>query len=139
MKEIIISNESEMTDFAVQISAKLNVGDVLALKGGLGAGKTFIAREIIRKLTGKNLDVASPTFNLVQIYDSPLGEIWHFDLYRLKKPEDIYELGLEDALSYAITIIEWPEIIENLLPKNTRFLEISYGNKETERVIKTSD
>jgi tRNA threonylcarbamoyladenosine biosynthesis protein TsaE len=91
-------------------------GDVFALSGELGAGKTTFARGFVRALTGADEDVPSPTFTLVQTYDTPKGDVWHCDLYRLARPDDAIELGLEDAFVSAICLIEWPERLGRLLP-----------------------
>ncbi len=105
------------------VAALLRAGDVVALKGDLGAGKTTLARAIVAALSPDATDVPSPTFTLVQTYPVVLAggpaELWHFDLYRLDRSEQIYELGLEEALSGAVSVIEWPELVERLLPRAT--------------------
>jgi len=99
------------------LSRRLTVGDVVALHGDLGAGKTELARAIIRAATGDGaLIVPSPTFTLAETYDTSLGPVWHFDLYRLDSPEQVWELGFEEALTSGISLIEWPERIGALLP-----------------------
>lgn len=99
------------------LSRLLAIGDVIALHGELGAGKTELARAIIRSASGDEaLTVPSPTFTLAETYDTPSGAIWHFDLYRLDSPEQVWELGFEEALAGAISLIEWPERIGPLLP-----------------------
>lgn len=104
-----------------RLAALLRPGDVVALKGDLGAGKTTLARAIVAALSPEIEEVPSPTFTLVQTYPvqlaEGLAEIWHFDLYRLDHAEQIYELGIEDALTDGICVIEWPELVEGLLPK----------------------
>ena len=103
------------------VAALLRAGDVVALKGDLGAGKTTLARAIVAALSPDATEVPSPTFTLVQTYPVDLAggpaELWHFDLYRLDRAEQIYELGLEEALSGAVSLIEWPELVERLLPR----------------------
>jgi tRNA threonylcarbamoyladenosine biosynthesis protein TsaE len=91
-------------------------GDVIALAGPLGSGKTVLARAFIRHLTSAAEDVPSPTFTLAQLYRSRKGAIWHFDLFRLTRPEEAVELGMEDAFAAAITLIEWPERLGASLP-----------------------
>ena len=103
--------------FAAALAPDLRPGDCLCLRGDLGAGKSVFARALIRTLAGDaNLPVPSPTFTLVQTYDTPAGTVWHFDLYRLKEADEVFELGWDDALADGVVIIEWPERAEALLP-----------------------
>lgn len=102
---------------AARLARLAKPGDVLALSGDLGAGKTEFARAFIRTLTDANEDVPSPTFTLVQTYVGKSGEIWHFDLYRLTNPDEALELGIEDAFHDAISLIEWPERLGPHLPR----------------------
>jgi tRNA threonylcarbamoyladenosine biosynthesis protein TsaE len=108
-----------MADVAVELAPIFRHGAIIALEGDLGAGKTAFARALIRNLSGDPaLDVPSPTFTLVQTYDSAAGPIWHFDFYRLKHPEEVFELGWEDAISDGgIIIMEWAQRIAPLLPQ----------------------
>jgi len=91
-----------------QIAAGLSAGDTVALNGDLGAGKTVLARGILQAL-GVTEPVPSPTFTLVQHYDTPRLSIDHFDLYRLEAESELDQLGLEDALTGGAALIEWPE------------------------------
>lgn len=119
MTVIIAHSEHETEQAAITLAAELQPGAVLCLYGDLGAGKTVFARALIRYLTGDPaLTVPSPTFTLVQTYDTKRGTIWHFDLYRIEHADDIYELGWEDALADSITIVEWPERLESLAPEH---------------------
>ncbi len=111
-------SEQETTEIAAQFAARLKPRDVVCLHGDLGMGKSVFARAAIRSLAGdEGLEVPSPTFTLVQTYETPEGTIWHFDLYRLKDPEEIFELGWEEALANGIVIVEWPERLGHHLPK----------------------
>ena len=113
MREVLASLE-ETKSLASELAKLAKRGDCYCLIGDLGAGKTEFARAFIRELCGE-VTVASPTFNLLQIYDD---KIYHFDLYRLKDASELEELGIDDALNNGITLIEWPQIAENILPKN---------------------
>ncbi|MBM3555591.1 MAG: tRNA (adenosine(37)-N6)-threonylcarbamoyltransferase complex ATPase subunit type 1 TsaE [Alphaproteobacteria bacterium] len=103
---------------AGRIARLVAVGDVLALRGDLGAGKTTFARHVIAALTGAEVEVPSPTFTLVQTYETRVGLVWHFDLYRLERPDDAWELGIEEAFASGISLIEWPERLGALLPED---------------------
>ena len=97
-------------------AAHLRAGDCLLLEGQIGAGKSHFARAFIQARLGRAEDVPSPTFTLVQSYQADL-EIWHADLYRLSHPDEVLELGLEEAFDSAICLIEWPDRLGSLLPK----------------------
>ena len=113
----------------------LVVGDVVALHGDLGAGKTELARAIIRAASGDAaLTVPSPTFTLAETYDTAMGPIWHFDLYRLDSPEQVWELGFEEALAGGISLIEWPERIGGLLPTNRLDVTLTVERDEARAV-----
>lgn len=109
------------------LSARAQRGDVIALWGTLGVGKTTFARDFIHARPGGAAvgEVPSPTFTLVQVYELPDAPVWHFDLYRLARPEDAWELGLEEALAEAITLIEWPDRLGALLPADRLDLELT--------------
>ena len=107
------------------LAGQLRPGDLVLLLGDLGAGKTALARAIIRTLTGDpELDVPSPTFALVQPYDSPKGAILHADLYRLGDSREIDELGLRDNPD-AIVLVEWPERAPELFDAATLVVELA--------------
>ena len=99
------------------IAGQLTVGDTVLLRGDLGSGKTTLARAILATL-GVDETVPSPTFTLVQTYQTARFPISHFDLYRLKRPSELDELGLEEALDDGAALIEWPERAEDRLPSD---------------------
>ena len=113
---IILASEKETAALGAALAMQARRGDVIALYGPLGAGKTTLARGFIQKITDSDEEVVSPTFTIVQIYDAADVPIWHFDLYRLHNPDDAMELGFEEALATGISVIEWPERLGNLLP-----------------------
>ncbi len=101
--------EGDVSRLAQEVAFLLQPGDTLALEGDLGAGKSTFARALIRAIAGNpQLEIPSPTFTLVQSYETPRFEIAHFDLYRLSDPGEIDELGLDAALARGIAIVEWP-------------------------------
>ncbi len=122
MTTIDLPDEKATRALAARLAAVARPGDVIALKGELGAGKTSFARAFIQA-RGSGEPVPSPTFTLVQTYPLPDGTVWHFDLYRLRAPEEAWELGIEDAFYRGISLIEWPERLGSLLP--TRHLLIA--------------
>ena len=119
---IDLPDEAATAALAARLAALARPGDVIALKGELGAGKTTFARAFIAA-GGSREEVPSPTFTLVQLYERGDATIWHFDCYRLRDPEEAWELGIEDAFHDGISLIEWPERLGALLP--ARRLEIT--------------
>lgn len=113
-------------------------GDVIALRGDLGVGKTSFARAFVNALPGPDgalvaEEVPSPTFTLVQSYRRLPADVWHLDLYRLERPEEAYELGIEEAFGSAIVMIEWPERLGELLPLQRLDLTLSFGSSDEAR------
>ena len=119
---IQLAREADTIALATALAPSLQAGDCLLLSGEIGAGKSAFARALIRARLSRMEDVPSPTFTLVQTYDAPDGDIWHLDLYRLTSPDEAMELGLDDALGTAICLIEWPDRLDNLVPKNASAL-----------------
>jgi tRNA threonylcarbamoyl adenosine modification protein YjeE len=110
------------------IARRLRPGDILALEGPLGVGKTRLARAILAGLLGAEIEVPSPTFTLLQTYETALGPLYHFDLYRLTQPEQAYELGIEEAFAGGISLIEWPQRLGGLLPPNRLDLSLDFAS-----------
>jgi tRNA threonylcarbamoyladenosine biosynthesis protein TsaE len=119
-----LPDEAATCALAARISRLAQLGDIIALRGDLGTGKTTFARAFIRARGDPAEEIPSPTFTLVQIYELH-PPIWHFDLYRLGQPEEAWELGIEEAFSDGISLIEWPERLSTLLPE--RRLEVFFS------------
>ena len=137
---LTLASESATTALAARIARASVAGDVIALRGELGSGKTSFARGFIRARDRADEEVPSPTFTLVEIYEFPSGgpAVWHFDLYRLGKSEEVYELGFEEALCEAILLIEWPERLGAVLPRERLDVELSTGSSATSRRVRLS-
>lgn len=130
---------------ARRLAALAEGGDVIALSGDLGAGKTTFARAFINALERppgaaalRDDDVPSPTFTLVQLYERLPASVWHFDLYRLEKPQEAFELGIEEAFSDGISLIEWPERLGRILPPEALRIELKFAAAPEARVVELS-
>ncbi|MAS86552.1 MAG: tRNA (adenosine(37)-N6)-threonylcarbamoyltransferase complex ATPase subunit type 1 TsaE [Micavibrio sp.] len=134
-KEIIIEDEKAMADFASQFGADLKAGDVVALSGDLGAGKTSFCRALIQSVLGAEVEVPSPTFSLVQEYEFPICPLYHFDLYRLEDPEELWALGWEEATFNGICLVEWPDKAGSYLPRKHISIRIEKGQTDTQRIL----
>lgn len=133
--ETTTSSETETGIIAARLAEHLRPGDVVALRGTLGAGKSVFARALIRTLCNDlQLEVPSPTFTLAQTYEADLGTVWHFDLYRLLDADDVFEVGWEEARAGGIVLVEWPERIEALLPASRWEVDLT-GTLNTRRIV----
>ena len=130
-KIFILNNLDETRNWARNFAKTLRAPVTVALHGDLGMGKSEIAREIIKTLRGEDTVVPSPTFTLVQNYDG----ISHFDLYRIGDVSELEEIGLKHAIDNDITLIEWPEIAKDVLPKNTIHIYITQNGQGRKLVI----
>ncbi len=135
--KIRCSSLQDTQRLAEVLAHQSRVGDIMALYGTLGAGKTAFARFFIQSLTGKETEVPSPTFTLLQTYEAPEFEIFHYDLYRLEQEEDVYDLGVEEAFYEAVNLIEWPEKMGKLLPVR-KMLKIEIICEKEERIFNLS-
>lgn len=114
--ELDLTSAGATEALGAAIGRVLVLGDLICLWGGLGAGKTTLARGLIRALTTPDEEVPSPTFTLVQAYQAPGLALAHFDLYRLDRPQEVEELGLDEAIDEGAAIVEWPERLGDRLP-----------------------
>jgi tRNA threonylcarbamoyladenosine biosynthesis protein TsaE len=108
------------------IAQALRPSEAVCLSGPLGAGKSTLARALIRALTTPEEEAPSPTFTLVQFYEGPRLKVAHFDLYRLSAPDEAYEIGLDEALEDGAAVIEWPERLAGRLPPDRLDIEIAF-------------
>ena len=134
MDDIRLAGPEETARLGAAIAAALRPGHAVLLFGPLGAGKSTLARGLVRALTTLDEEVPSPTFTLVQSYDGATFPIAHFDLYRLKHASEVIELGLDEALDTGAAIIEWPERLEGDLPPDrleVRLLQDGEGRRAT--------
>lgn len=115
-RQIALADPAATGALGRRLAAALHRGDVVCLSGDLGAGKTTLARGVIAAWTGSDEEAPSPTYTLVQTYAGAGGELWHVDLYRLSRPDDAWELGLEDAFVDAVCLVEWPERLAGQMP-----------------------
>ena len=136
MKKTLISNGPlETKALALRIRENLKNGDIVLLKGEIGAGKSHFARSLIQAAMDKLEDVPSPTFTLVQTYDTIVGSIWHADLYRLSDQSEVFELGLIDAFGNDIVLIEWPDRLGYLEPQDALTIELVILENDKREVI----
>jgi tRNA threonylcarbamoyl adenosine modification protein YjeE len=138
MNADFILTRGQVEALAARLAARLRIGDCITLEGDLGSGKTTFVRALIRALSHADLAVASPTFTLVQPYlvrlaDGGEATLWHADLYRLRKAEEIRELGFDEALEHGVLCIEWPEMAKAFLPQDRLAIAMDYGTQEGAR------
>lgn len=136
MRKIIIKDENETREFARTLAQDLKKGDIVALVGELGTGKTTLSKYIAEAL-GVTEPVTSPTFTIVQEYHSGRLPLYHFDVYRIENVEEMYQIGYEEYFyGDGVSIVEWADIIEELIPESGKVIFIDYGEKEGERIYK---
>ena len=133
-----IKNEEETRRFGLDLAHELKAGDVVALIGDLGTGKTALTRYIAEGL-GITARVNSPTFTIVKEYREVRLPLFHFDVYRVSDPDELFNIGADEYFyGDGVCVVEWADLIEELLPEDTRYIYIEYGPKEGERIYKCS-
>ena len=133
-KRFILKNEEDTAALGASIAEGLKPGAVRALTGDLGAGKTTLTKAVARAL-GVTETLTSPTFTIVQEYESGRMPVYHFDVYRVHGEDDLFELGFDDYLhGRGVCLIEWADLIEDLLPKDAMRIRLEYGAHEDERI-----
>ncbi|NBB13986.1 tRNA (adenosine(37)-N6)-threonylcarbamoyltransferase complex ATPase subunit type 1 TsaE [Caulobacter sp. SLTY] len=132
---VILPDEPATQALGQSLAALIRPGEAICLSGPLGAGKSTLARALVRALTTPDEEVPSPTFTLVQFYDTAAFPLAHFDLYRLSDPDEAYEIGLDEALDGGAALIEWPQRLEGRLPPDRLDIEIGMdGEGRTARL-----
>lgn len=129
IREFPLADEETARAFGTRFGLALRPGMTVLLEGPVGAGKSYLARAAIRALSGAEVDVPSPTFTLVQTYETLEGEVWHADLYRLTDVGEVEELGLTEAMGQDILLIEWPDRLGDYAPRDAIRVEISYAGE----------
>lgn len=133
-RQIRLSSPQDTCGLAQKIAPRLTPGDTILLAGGVGAGKTHFARCAIQAVLDVPEDVPSPTFTLIQVYDTKVGEIWHTDLYRLNQTSELDELGLSQAFTDAICFVEWPDRLVDEAPYSALSLSLDASGGDDTRV-----
>lgn len=133
---MILADEAATARLGMAIAARLRTGEAICLWGPLGAGKSTLARALVRALTTPDEEVPSPTFTLVQFYEGPRLNVAHFDLYRLSHADEAYEIGLDEALDVGAAVIEWPERLDGQLPPDRLDIVISPGRNDESREVR---
>jgi len=119
-----LPDEQATAALGVALAAVVESGDAILLDGDLGAGKTVLARGLIQAAVGEDVEVPSPTFTLVQDYDASGFTVHHFDLYRLEHPDELLEIGIEDALADGVSLFEWPDRLGPWQPRDALIVRL---------------
>jgi tRNA threonylcarbamoyladenosine biosynthesis protein TsaE len=133
---MILRDEAATARLGAAIAAVLRSGEAVCLSGPLGAGKSTLARALVRALTTPEEEVPSPTFTLVQFYEGAGVNIAHFDLYRLVDADEAYEIGLDEALEDGAAVIEWPERLAGRLPRDRLDIDIELSDDAEGRRVR---
>ena len=135
-KIIYMKNEADTVSFGIELAKNAAPGRVIALTGDLGAGKTTLTKSIAKGLEIDDI-ITSPTFNIVKEYDTGRLPLYHFDVYRVGDVDEMYEIGCEEYFyGEGVCVVEWADLIEEIMPEDTLWINIEYGEKEGERIYK---
>lgn len=133
---VLLQDQAATEALAARIAVAAKPGDCILLEGPLGAGKTTFARAFLRAAAADpDLEVPSPTFTLVQSYETSRGPIFHFDLYRIAVPDELVEIGWDEALAEGIVLVEWPVRAGALLPHRRLDVAFRFGAESTSRRV----
>lgn len=136
-RKFLLKDKEESKWFAQEIAKQIEFGDILALYGNLGAGKTYFSQYLAEEL-GVTEPVSSPSYVLLNEYSARDFPIFHFDLYRLNDQEEVFEIGLPDIFEDGVTLVEWPEILAQLLPENSIKLYFDYYDESRTVTVEAS-
>lgn len=133
---VYIKNEHDTEEFGMKLASSLEPGDIVALIGDLGTGKTTLTKYIAKGLgVTKNID--SPTFNIVKEHKSGIIPLFHFDVYRLSSGDELLDIGADEYFySDGVCIIEWADIVADVVPEKAKVILIEYGEKQGERIYR---
>ena len=135
-KTIYMKNEADTVSFGIELAKNAAPGTVIALTGDRGAGKTTLTKSIAKGLEIDDI-ITSPTFNIVKEYDTGRLPLYHFDVYRVGDVDEMYEIGCEEYFyGEGVCVVEWADLIEEIMPEDTLWINIEYGEKEGERIYK---
>ena len=132
---IDLPSAAETEALGRRLASLARPGDAILLQGPIGAGKSCLARAFIRARLGEAEEVPSPTFTLVQVYEDKETEIWHADLYRLSHPDEVWELGLDQAFETAICLVEWPDRLGSHLPREALTIRLETMGEGRKAVV----
>ena len=133
---VYIKNEHDTEEFGMKLASSLETGDIVALIGDLGTGKTTLTKYIAKGL-GVTENIDSPTFNIVKEHKSGIIPLFHFDVYRLSSGDELLDIGADEYFySDGVCIIEWADIVADVVPEKAKVILIEYGEKQGERIYR---